>query len=275
MKDLIFHPINQHQVDSLINDLPQSLLISGPAGFGLANIATYIATKLSINPDYIYPEKDEVVDKTKGMISVEMIRRLYNSSSSKGANKIIIITPADKMTTQAQNAFLKLLEEPNDNIHFMLISSDISKILPTILSRVIELNIQPLTNSQTEEIMDSLGITDAHKRAQLSYIANGLPQELEELAKDEEYFQKKSEIIRDARELLTGNNYSRLKIAQKYKDDRSEAITLIDSALNILDKTISSNPKNETFNLINDFLFIRDKIEQNGNIRLNLTKLSI
>ena len=275
MKNVLFHPINQRQIDSLVKDLPQALLLSGPAGFGLINIAIHIAAKLGINPDYIYPEKDEVVDKTKGTISVEMIRGLYNSSSSKGANKIIIITPTDKMTTQAQNAFLKLLEEPNDNIHFMLITSDTSKILPTILSRVIELNIQRLTNSQTEEILDNLNVTDAHKRTQLSYIANGLPQELEKLAKDKEYFQKKSEIIRDARELLTGNNYSKLKIAQKYKDDRPETLALIDSALNILDKTISSNPKNETFALIESFLSIRGKIEQNGNIRLNITKLAI
>ena len=49
--------------------------------------------------------------------------------------KFIIIRPADKLGEEAENAILKNLEEPKENVHFVLVTECLSKLLPTIRSR--------------------------------------------------------------------------------------------------------------------------------------------
>jgi DNA polymerase-3 subunit delta' len=80
-------------------------------------------------PIIILPEKDEKIDIEKGVISVEIMRRLYDETRTKTeGERIIIIDYAERMTTQAQNAFLKLLEEPGDDVYFILVSNTTSKL---------------------------------------------------------------------------------------------------------------------------------------------------
>ena len=61
--------------------------------------------------------------------------QFYMSSVSAGKRKIGIINDADRLTQQAQNAFLKLLEEPPEKTVFILNTANPSSLLPTIISR--------------------------------------------------------------------------------------------------------------------------------------------
>jgi len=202
------------------------------------------------------------------------MRRLYNETRTKTAGeRIIIIDYAERMTTQAQNAFLKLLEEPGIGIYFFLVSHSVEKLLPTILSRTEKLEILPITASQSEEFIDKLNVTDKVKRSQLMFMAEGLPAELSRLIADGKYFTNRSELIRDARELIVGSNYKKLLIAQKYKDNRSDSLILLLSMAKILKRSIIDNPKPETIAKIDVILDAYGQIEANGNIRLCLARM--
>ena len=73
----------------------------------------------------------------KSVITIGQIRNMIARLSSKQIrDTFVLIRPADLMNEAATNAFLKILEEPNDKIHFVLATDSPSKILPTILSRV-------------------------------------------------------------------------------------------------------------------------------------------
>src|SRR5690606_41517756 len=72
---------------------------------------------------------------TRRSSDLKIIRRLYDLARTKGSKKYIIIDYAETMAKPAQNAFLKLLEEPNDQIHFILLSHQPQSLLPTIMSR--------------------------------------------------------------------------------------------------------------------------------------------
>ena len=77
-----------------------------------------------------------VAPTTKTMISVEQIREIVETVSTKQTSeRYIIIRPADKMSDVAANAFLKSLEEPQEKVHYILITAHPSRLLPTILSR--------------------------------------------------------------------------------------------------------------------------------------------
>jgi len=268
------YPASEKMLVAVTNNLPQSLFLTGETGVGLAVISKYIAELRKVTPTIILPEKDEKIDLEKGIISVEIMRRLYNETRTKTAGeRIIIIDYAERMTLQAQNAFLKLLEEPGKGVYFILVSHSISKLLPTIISRTENLNMRPVSLKQSEVLLDSLSIIDKTKRSQLLFMAEGLPAELNRLINDDAYFDKRSLIIRDARELLRGNTYNKLLIAQRYKDDRAATLLLLLDSTKILKKSIVSSPQIDTINHIDKILDAYERIEANGNIRLCLARM--
>jgi DNA polymerase-3 subunit delta' len=256
--------------------LPQSLLLTGDSGVGLSTISRYMAELRKVKPTIILPEKDEKIDLDKGVISVDIMRRLYNETRTKTAgDRIIIIDYAERMTHQAQNAFLKLLEEPGQGIYFILVSHSTSKLLPTIVSRTENIDIRPISTKQSEQLLDLLGVTDQVKRSQLLFMADGLPAELTRLCNDESYFEKRSATVRDARELLRGSPYQKLLLAQQYKDDRASSLVLLLDAARILQRSITANPQIDAISRIDDILNAYQQIEANGNIRLRLARMII
>lgn len=272
----IINPISEKTLTAIAKNMPQSLLLTGENGVGLSTASRYIAELRNAKPTVILPEKDEKVDLDKGVVSVEIMRRLYDETRSKTmGDRIIIIDYAERMTIQAQNAFLKLLEEPGLGIYFILASHPTTKLLPTILSRTEKLEIRPITKDQSEDLLDLLQVTDKTKRSQLLFMASGLPAELTRLVHDENYFGRRSITIRDARELIIGSQYQKLLIAQRYKDDRQLALTLLLDMANILKHSIIANPQIDAINKVDNILNTYQQIESNGNIRLCLARMII
>lgn len=267
------HPASDLTLSLMLGDLPQSLLLTGLEGIGLATVAKYIAESLNVSALVVLPEKDEKVDLEKGTITVDVIRRLYAQTRTIETNKrIVIIDYAERMAIPAQNAFLKLLEEPGEGTHFILATHTPSKLLPTITSRTVSLELRSITTSQTEEFIDGLGITNGPKRTQLLYLAEGLPAELSRLAHDEVYFADAVKLVRDGRDLLQGSTYTKLRIAHIYKDNREGALKLLTTVANILRRSISDKPQASLIDQIDDVLLAHQQIKANGNIRLCLAR---
>lgn len=94
------------------------------------------------HPDICY------ITHEKASISVDDIRGQLNNSiqikpySSK--YKVYIISDANKMTEQAQNALLKTIEEPPAYAVILLLTDNLNALLPTIQSRCVILNTKPL-----------------------------------------------------------------------------------------------------------------------------------
>lgn len=274
MNEPIVHPSTKLLLDSLIADLPQSVLLIGPIGVGLGTIAKYIAAQNQTQPSIVLPEKDDKIDLEKGVISVDMIRRLYMQTRTIETKKrIIIIDYAERMGIGAQNAFLKLLEEPGQGTYFILATHSSSKLLPTITSRVRLLEIRSITVDQSNTLLDHLDVQDKTKRLQLLFMATGLPAELNRLVGDNGYFEQQSNIMRDARTLLQSKIYEKLLVAHKYKDSRPDALILLSYAENILRRSISAKPQLGLILQIDGLLGAYQHIQANGNIRLCLARL--
>lgn len=275
MKPLI-NPVSEKLINSLVLNLPGSILITGDYGIGLGTIGRYIAKLAKVTPTIILPEKDEKIDLEKGIISADIMRRIYDDVRIKIPGKrIFIIDYAERATAQAQNAFLKLLEEPGDDIHFILISHSTTKILPTILSRVHSINLKPITLDQSVKLLDDLKVTDQVKKSQLLFMAAGLPAEITRLVADQKYFDNRTMIIRDAREMLRGSLYQKLLVSHRYKDNRINALLLLNDMLKIIKKSIDDNPSADMISRIDIILRAYEKIESNGNIRLVLARMVI
>lgn len=88
----------------------------------------------NVHPDVILID----VEPSKSSIGVDAIRNLLGSvyiTPTESQNKIYIINKSDSLTLQAQNAFLKLLEEPPKGVIFLLLCDSLTSLLETIRSR--------------------------------------------------------------------------------------------------------------------------------------------
>ena len=163
------------------NKLPNKILLSGQKGLGKATLAyhfiNYVLSKdeeFSYNlDDYkIYAENRSyktilnnsnpnliVIDLNfeKKFIDIDQIRKLIlnlNKSSFNSKPRFVLIDNIEFLNINSINALLKILEEPTQNVHFILISNN-KKILPTLLSRCINFKIS-LTNSEIISITNRL-----------------------------------------------------------------------------------------------------------------------
>ena len=117
------------------------------------------------------PETNE--EETRiGQHKIETFRELkskFGLGPMEEPFKVVVITDADRMTPQAANSILKMLEEPPENWIFILTAGDASRLLPTILSRCIELKLSPLTSEQIFNILkDQKGIDFQSAKAEVA-----------------------------------------------------------------------------------------------------------
>lgn len=271
MANPLIHPTTNAQIDHMLADFPHAVLLQGPKGVGLTGIATYIADALNAVTTTVLPEKQEKIDIEHGVIAVDSIRRLYDQTKTKVVGRrLIVIDYAERMGIQAQNAFLKLLEEPGEGTHFILLAHETTQLLPTIHSRVQTVEVRPITRQQSEALLDTLKIADATIRSQLLFIADGRPAEITRLAKDKDAFQARASLIRDARTLLQGDAYDKLAVIQYHKDDRAASLVLVSDAMNMLRTSMIANPTAATIAKMNALLEAYERLQANGNLRLQL-----
>ena len=269
---LFVHPDTQYSLDVILRDTPHAVIFTGKPGVGLATIAADFA-KQSAGVTYtVLPEKDEKVDVEKGTITVQSIRRLYDLTRTIEPNgRVIIIDYAERMAAPAQNAFLKLLEEPVDGTRFILLTHQPELLLPTIISRSQQLAVKPVSQEESIRFLDNLKVEDTTKRAQLLFIASGLPAELHRLASDNAYFTQRAAIVKDARQFVTGTPYDRLLIANRYKNDRPGALVLLSDAAKMLQKSLADGGAEATLRALGRVESVHKRITEQGNIRLQLS----
>ena len=158
----------------------------------------------------------EIVEK-KGIykqrdISIESIRDAKQSLSSfpyHGKYKIMIIDDAHKLNISAQNALLKILEEPNSTTMIILITHEADRILTTLQSRSQMVNFGLANDIDMQNIFSENIISLSVGRPGLAKIM------LED--KDKLLFQ--SEAIKDLNKIINGSLNERFTLAEEFSKD--------------------------------------------------------
>ena len=191
-EDVIGHEqVIEHMQTAIEKDRDShAYILNGEAGSGKKMLADIFAATLQCEEHGTTPcgkcksclqassgNHPDIIKVTheKASISVDDIRTQLNGDidikpySSK--YKIYIIDEADKMTEQAQNALLKTIEEPPAYGIIMLLVTNKNKLLQTILSRCVTLNLKPVSSDLiTDFLMKEYQIPDynAHISARFS-----------------------------------------------------------------------------------------------------------
>ena len=133
--------------------LSHALLFYGQKGLGKKDFALDFAKHLlgggkeNIHPDFILLDSAEE-------IKISRIKDLIKKLSFKPYSapcKIAVINNAHLMNKEAQNCFLKFLEEPGEKTHLILITQYPDLLLPTILSRVQKIRFYPAGSFKPKE----------------------------------------------------------------------------------------------------------------------------
>lgn len=114
-----------------------------------------------------------VIQSDTSEIKIDQIRsvnQFLRTSSSKG--KVVIIEKAENMNMESSNALLKTLEEPPLKSLIILTTSNQSKIIPTILSRLKKIKFKKLSQEDIVDILIQKGV-EPSKAKKISDIADG------------------------------------------------------------------------------------------------------
>lgn len=176
----------------------------------------------------------------KKSIGVEQIRILKQSfmttvgKSSTG--RVALILDAGKLTQEAQNALLKILEEPTSNTVMILCLGDRFQLLETIRSRCINIRILPISKSQAQAYAESMGVQK--QEWEKAYLLSGGQSKLYC-----DILQHKPSLvverIEDAKNFLKKSVFDRLSSASDYKDYES-LLQLIAGLLKVSEAALHS-----------------------------------
>lgn len=270
--EIALHQITRQLCVAFIREPQTGLLLHGANGSGLLTIASGIAEALNEQPDAM-----RIITSEDGKdISIDQIRQLYHDTRSSRHNHLtIIIDDADRMSLPAQNAFLKLLEEPPAHVVFVLTTHSPQLLLPTIHSRVATIEVRALSRHDTERFITEKGIDDPTRRVQLMFLSSGRPAGLVKLIEDEEYFTQRSEMIRVARNVVTGSTYQRLVALKDVMNDRDSAIETVQTIGHIVTYSDKKSHGARTANHMAVIAETIDKLQANANVRLQLLNLAL
>lgn len=146
-----------------------------------------------------HPDIIRIVHEKPNVISVDDIRAQVNSDVAvkpySSPYKVYIISEAEKMTVQAQNAILKTLEEPPAYAVILLLTDNVNSLLPTILSRCVVLNMKPVSDAMVKEYLCSQLQVPDYKAEVCAAFARGNVGKAKMLATSEDFESIKAEAL--------------------------------------------------------------------------------
>ena len=230
--DLLLHPDTKKHLDEFLTKSTQSIIIEGHEGVGKTALANYLSSKL------LYISEDNLasypyylfLQPTDNTISIDNIRSCtqfirLKTLGKNNIRRVLLIENAQNMTIEAQNAFLKLFEEPPEDTVIILTVTNTQKLLPTIQSRAQTINVKIPTFLDTKEYFSKLNYNDeAILKAQ--NISEGRVGLMAAILKDNTEHPLLNK-INEAKDILKDGFFDRMKRVDVLSKQKSEIPSLL------------------------------------------------
>lgn len=271
---IVLHESAKLNLEALAQQPPQGILLVGPEGIGKMTVATKLAHQLVGHPTNVRT----ISPDEKGTIAIETIRELYKATRAKQeGHQVVIIERADRMSLEAENAFLKLLEEPRAGLTFMLTTLQIESLLPTILSRIQHLTLTPLPDDTIRRLVMSRqpGIAQSDL-SQLVFLAQGRPGIALQLL-DGDALPKQRDRMQIVKQLLAAKPHERFVLVGKMSSSRDDCLETLSAMARVVEvqlaSTTSSPQAAHWTKLAEAIEDAQQAISHNGNVRAQLLQL--
>jgi hypothetical protein len=275
MEELVLHPTTELALLQYLRQPAHALLIVGDPGSGKHTIARALGAKLT-EPAYIF----NIEPTTSLSIGIEAVHDMTTRSKSKASieqPRVWVINNAGSLTTEAQNAFLKLLEEPPANTYFILTARRSQELLATVVSRVqTTAVISPpddkirshFSGVDPKEINKYIEMFDGRVGLIKATLGNpGHPLLLE---------------ISRIKELLSQDTFQKLAAVETLASDRQTALTFVEALILTARKllrgaAVKTQPAaiSKWSELLESALVAQDRLMANSQIKLTLSWLML
>ena len=278
-----------------LGKLNHAYLFAGPQGVGKTTLAKMFAQaaiagrQLDLDVEVqdkealldlilIEPETVEKKDVIKVRdIPIEAIREAQQKLSLfpyRGKYKVLIVKDAHRMNNSAQNALLKLLEEPNQTSMLILVTSEPSKILPTVQSRCEKINFSLTTQIEIAQAFSA----ESGFANDIPMLAMGRPGLAKNMLESAEELELRRQQRQQLEKLRSGSLNEKMHLAEEFSKDVARTLSTFNAWIWLLRLDGLSNQdqqvRNQTFQVI-------EKIQQsmtllkstNANARLLLEVL--
>ena len=198
-------------LDTLVTS-PHSFLLHGPTGCGKTTIGRIIATRLKcVGSDFREIDSADF----RGIDTVREIRKQSQFKSLEGPCRVWLVDECHKMTNDAQNALLKILEDTPPHVYFILCTTDPHKLLKTIQGRCSQFTVKPLNERQMFKLLRSIVKAEGQDIPKVIY---------EQITQDSFGHPRNALQILD--QVLRVDPEQRLAVAKRSAEEQSESIEL-------------------------------------------------
>jgi len=282
MINLVMHPSTQTQLEHFIARPAHAVLLTGPAGIGKTALAEAMAAEILGRSLESYPYYQMV--RPDGLsISIEAVRQLQKflmlkTTGEQPIRRIVVVEHAHTMTTEAQNAFLKLLEEPPADTLLILTANSARSLMPTILSRAQQISINAPAESQLQGLLAASN-KDAQAQKQAYSLSAGLPGLLVALLNDDEEHPLLQSVV-EAKSLLQKTPFERLAAVDLFSKQRDTSLALVSALERIAQAGLAGAGAKQDLARIKQWhrlrkaaLKAREALERSANAKLTLAHL--
>ena len=140
--------------------MPHALLFTGASGVGKTTIARILKDKLNCS-DADYVEKN--ASEQRGIDTIREIKSKMVLSPLMGKVKVYVIDECQSLTSEAQEAFLKILEDTPKHVYFMLCTTDPQKLKKTIITRCTEIKLTALSPVDVRKLVGNVAEAESLK----------------------------------------------------------------------------------------------------------------
>lgn len=191
-----------------------------------------IEAQAESHPDIVFVRRE----KDKASLGVEPIREMITECGIKpfyDRHKVFIIDDGDLLTVGAQNAFLKIIEEPPEYAVFIIVCKNAELLLETVRSRSVTVTFPPVPDEVTRRYIESKYPDEPRVDFLVKY-CEGIPCAADDLIANDEFDTLRDEVLSLVPRLLSQNKAYAFDVAEYVEKNKARAAEIFDMMLMFL-----------------------------------------
>jgi DNA polymerase-3 subunit delta' len=241
MKPLL-HTLTETQLRGAVRDAAGGYIFHGQRSQGKATTAMDMARRLNCRGDEpatcgpcrqfeagMYPDLIVIAPEGRPSISIEQVRQLNHTLSLSpyyaDGVRMVVVDGAHLLTMEAQNALLKVIEEPPPRTRFILVAERLEALAPTVRSRLAAIYFPPVTDDAVAAMLVARGL-DESEAQRLAGLAGGAPGTALRLAASTSEAGIWTDLEAAMTTALTPSLFDRFVLAKRLADEKTDLVEL-------------------------------------------------
>lgn len=249
---IIGHEKQQQYFERLLKKgkLGHAYIFHGPNSVGKLAFAQDLIKKLSCPHPVILDLDKTLLSKKEErkkipIEDIQELKRLFSLSAPGDQWRIAVIDGAEKLSDEASNAFLKILEEPGQNTLFILVTSAIDLLLPTVVSRARPVRFSHVPAETMRDYLKKK-VPDQKQEDEILGLSFGRPGIMLRLIESADFLEGERKFLRSFQAAFAGGIPEIFRFSEKVAFDEEERAKTVEYLFRMARKSLVANPSLKT-----------------------------